>query len=132
MRANEDALAAELRSRHGVTTTKRLVALGITKRSVEALVRQGRLVRWRNGVLVSASSPDSLQHRMAIACAVTGGVVMFPTAGEVWNLRKTPRVPEVHVVIDVSSASSNCPVCGCIAVGICRTCTLYGAWTAST
>ena len=102
MRANEDALGAELRSRHGVTTTKRLAALGITKRSVEALVRQGRLVRWRNGVLVSASSPDSLQHRMAIACAVTGGVVMFPTAGEVWNLRKTPRVPEVHVCIDVS------------------------------
>ena len=87
MRANEDALAAD-RSRHGVTTTKRLAALGITKRSVEALVRQGRLVRWRNGVLVSASSPDSLQHRMAIACAVTGGVAMFPTAGEVWNLRR--------------------------------------------
>ena len=32
MRANEDALAAELRSRHGVTTTKRLAALGITRR----------------------------------------------------------------------------------------------------
>ena len=35
MRANEDALASELRRRHGVTTTKRLSALGITKRSVE-------------------------------------------------------------------------------------------------
>ena len=42
MRSNEPALAAELKDRHGVTTTSRLAKLGITKRSVGALVRQGR------------------------------------------------------------------------------------------
>ena len=36
---------------------------------------------------------------MAIACAVTGGVVCFPTAGVVWALRKSPRVSDVSVVI---------------------------------
>jgi hypothetical protein len=99
MRSNEPVLAAELKGRHGVTTTKRLAKLGITKRSVEALVRQGRLVRVGNGVLTCASWPVDLEHRMALACAVTGGVVMFPTAGVVWLLRKTPRDPDVHVCI---------------------------------
>ncbi len=36
---------------------------------------------------------------MAIACAATGGVVCFPTAGIVWEFRKTPRIPDVCVVI---------------------------------
>ena len=60
MRANEDALASGVAvSRHGVTTTKRLASLGITRRSVEALVRQQPLVRVGNGVLLRASWPDS-------------------------------------------------------------------------
>jgi hypothetical protein len=99
MRSNEAALATELKRRHGITSTKRLARLGITKRSVEALVRQGRLVRAGNGVLASASWPVDLDHRMALACAVTGGVVMFPTAGVVWQLRKTPRDSDVHVCV---------------------------------
>jgi hypothetical protein len=36
---------------------------------------------------------------MALACAVTGGVVCFPTAGQAWELRKTPRVDATHVAI---------------------------------
>lgn len=99
MRTNEEALAAELTSRHGVTTIKRLAAAGIGKRSVDALVRQGRLRRAGSGVLVCSTWPNSLEHKMAVACALTGGVVAFPTAGLVWGLRKTPRVPEVHVCI---------------------------------
>ena len=51
------------------------------------------------GVLVAAAWPGNLEHRMAIACAVTAGVVCFPTAGLVWELRKTPRTDDTHVAI---------------------------------
>jgi hypothetical protein len=99
MSIDEAALAAELQRRHGVTTTARLGSLGIGRRKIDTLKRRGRLLLAGAGVLVSTSWPDTLEHRMAIACAATSGVIRFPTAGEVWNLRKTPRVDDVHVAI---------------------------------
>ena len=99
MAVNENALAAELTQRHGVTTTARLAALGIGRRAVDTLKRRGRLRLVGQGVLVSTSWPDTLEHRMAVACAATGGVVCFPTAGIVWEMRKTPRIPDVCVAI---------------------------------
>ena len=99
MAFDEGVLAAELRQRHGVTTTTRLESLGIGRRTVDTLKRRGRLRRVGQGVLVSTSWPDGLDHRMAIACAVTRGVVCFPTAGVVWELRKSPRIADTCVVI---------------------------------
>lgn len=99
MSIDEAALAVELTTRHGVTSAQRLAKLGISRRSADTLVRQGRLRRAGNGVLLSTSWPDTFAHRMAAACAVTGGVVMFPTAGVAWKLRGSPRVPDVHVWI---------------------------------
>ena len=72
---------------------------GFSKRCVDGLVVNGRLRRAGNRVLVSTCSPTTLEQRMARACAVTGGVVAFPTAGEVWEYRKTPRLPDVHLWI---------------------------------
>ena len=95
MAVDEQALAAELKQRHGVTTMTRLAALGIGRRAVDTLKRRGRLRLVGQGVLASTSWPDTLEHRMAIACASTGGVVCFPTAGIVWEFRKTPRIPDV-------------------------------------
>jgi hypothetical protein len=92
-------LTAELMARHGVTTTARLVKLGISDRSIRTVVSRGQLARAGRGVLVATAWSDSLERRMAVACAVTGGVVCFPTAGIAWELRKTPRVDETHVVI---------------------------------
>jgi hypothetical protein len=43
--------------------------------------------------------PDSLEIRVAAACAKTRGVACFPTAGVLWQLRKSPRVAEVHVTV---------------------------------
>ena len=43
MALDESALAAELTQRHGVTTTARLAALGIGRRTVDTLKRRGRL-----------------------------------------------------------------------------------------
>jgi very-short-patch-repair endonuclease len=99
MSIDESALAAELLHRHGVTTVHRLARIGISERTVDRLVTAGRFRRGGNGVLVSTCWPDSLEHRMALACAITGGVVCFPTAGEVWRLRKTPRLLETHLWI---------------------------------
>jgi very-short-patch-repair endonuclease len=99
MSIDETALAAELRSRHGVTTTARLAAIGIGRRTIEALVRRDRLRRVAPGVLAAVAWPDTLEHRMAVACAATRGVICFPTAGEVWALRKSGRRPDVHIAI---------------------------------
>jgi hypothetical protein len=85
--------------RHGVTSVRRLEAIDIGKRSIDALVRQGRLVRVGHGVLVSTCWPDDLEHRMALACATTEGIIAFPTAGLVWGLRKSPRTPTIHLCI---------------------------------
>jgi hypothetical protein len=95
----ETVLAAEFNARNGVTTSARLRRMGISERSARRLVANGRLRRAARGVLVSVAWPISLDHRMALACAVTGGVVSFPTAGEVWNLRKSPGSADVHLWI---------------------------------
>jgi len=91
MSIDEPALAAELLEHHGVTTAKRLAAIGIGRRTIDRLIRDGRLRRARSGVLLSTMWPDTLEHRMASACAITRGVVKFPTAGVAWRLRKSAR-----------------------------------------
>jgi len=106
---NEALLVAELNARHGVTTTKRLAEIGIGRRAIDGLVRRGRFRRAGTGVLISTSWPDSLEHRMAVACAVTGGVVMFPTAGQAWKLRKSPRCRDVHVWVTGSQHARPVP-----------------------
>lgn len=102
MSIDEAALAAELLARHGVTTNERLGRIGIGERAIDTLARNGRVRRPGNGVVVSTSWPNTLEHRMAVACALTGGVVRFPTAGIVWQLRKTPRSSLIHLWIDES------------------------------
>lgn len=96
----ETVLADEFRHRHGVTTRQRLRHRGLTDRQIHHLVRGGRLRLAARGVLVDSGSPDTFEQRMAIVCAATGGVVMFPTAGKVWRLRGTPRRPMIHVAVD--------------------------------
>ena len=102
MSVDESALATELANRHGVTTLERLGRLGLSRRCVDGLVATGRFRRAGNGVLAATCWPITLEHRLAVACAVTGGAVAFPTAGLVWELRKTPRVPDVHLWIPKS------------------------------
>jgi very-short-patch-repair endonuclease len=99
MALDEAALAAELTARHGVTTTTRLARLGIARRTIDTLKHRGRLRLAAQGVLVSTTWPDTLEHRMAVACAATDGVVCFPTAGIVWQLRKTPRCADIYVAV---------------------------------
>jgi hypothetical protein len=99
MSTNELGLAAELRVRHGVTTRRRLRDLGITDPQITGLIRRGRLAACGHGVLVSEAHADTFERRVAVACAITGGAATFPTAGVLWQFRKTPRVPELHLVV---------------------------------
>ncbi|MFV0307723.1 MAG: type IV toxin-antitoxin system AbiEi family antitoxin domain-containing protein [Desertimonas sp.] len=101
MRASriEEALSAALRDRHGVVTTAMLAELGATRTMVATLTRSGRLRRICRGVFVAASAPRTPERRLALACAATAGVVCFPTAGRVWQLRGTPHHDVVHVVV---------------------------------
>jgi hypothetical protein len=95
----ESALAAELSARHHVTTRKRLERLGLGRRVIDRLCGRGRLDHVGKGVLVSSSGPETFEQRLAVACALTGGVICYPTAGEVWDYRNTPRHPNVHVML---------------------------------
>ena len=99
MAIDEAVLGAELRGRHGVTTRARLRRLGMTDRMIDGLATRCRLRRLGRGVFVDPGSPDSFLQRVAIAWAMTGGVACFPTAGTVWEFRKTPRPPDVHVAV---------------------------------
>ena len=90
MPAWESVLAAELSTRHHVTTRKRLQRIGLSRRVVDGLCQRGRLEHIGNGVLVCPAGAATFEQRLAIACALTGGVISFPTAGKVWEFRKTP------------------------------------------
>lgn len=65
--------------------------------AIDRLARDGRMRRSGNGVVLAAAWPASLEHKMAAARAITAGVVCFRTAGFVWELRKSPNTPEVHI-----------------------------------
>ena len=109
MSAWESVLAAELSTRHHVTTRKRLQRLGISRRVIDGLCRRGRLEHIGNGVLVSPSGPTSFEQRLVIACALTGGVICYPTAGKVWEFRKTPTVNVSSRVCDMARAAISVP-----------------------
>ncbi len=96
---NEAVLAAELRARHGVTTRQRLRGLGFADRVIDGLIGRGRLQLIARGVLADAAATRTFAHRVVAACAATNGVASFPTAGLLWELRKTPRVPEIHITV---------------------------------
>ena len=96
---DETRLAKELRTRNGVTTRVRLRSLGYHDQAIDRLIARGRLTSIGRGVLVDPATSDSLEARVAAACAQTGGVACFPTAGVLWQLRKSPRVAEVHVTV---------------------------------
>ena len=78
MPAWESVLAAELSTRHHVTTRKRLQRLGISRRVIDGLCQRGRLEHIGNGVLVSPAGAATFEQRFAIACALTGGVITLP------------------------------------------------------
>lgn len=109
MAIDEAAFAAELRLRHGVTTRTRLRRLGLTDRMIDGMIARGRLVSHGRGVLSDPAAPETLEHRMALACALTSGVICFPTAGVVGELCGMPRPPVIHVAVDWANRRRGAP-----------------------
>ena len=96
---DESKLAAELRDRHGVTTRERLRKIGLSDRQITGLVSSGRFVKHGRGVFATTGSPDTFEQRVAIACALTGGVAANLTAAQLWDYRKAPRDRDIHVLV---------------------------------
>jgi len=90
---------------HGVLTTDRLRATGLTTERVRQLCTNGTLRRVRRGVFVVAAAPASDRQRIAIACVATGGTASSTTAGRYWAFRRVPIDPRVHVTLLRSSMS---------------------------
>ena len=100
MAIDEHALAGALQGGHGVITTAQLRRIGVGEQGVRTLVANGRLARVHRGVFVGTAAPRTFQQRAAIASAITGGVVMYPSAGVVWYMRQTPRHSDIHVWVE--------------------------------
>jgi hypothetical protein len=96
---DERRLGDELAARHHGTTRQRLGELELSPGQIDRLIRDGRLTSAGHGVLYGPGAADSFLGRCAIACAQTDGIVAFPTAGKIWELRKSPPVAEVHIVV---------------------------------
>jgi len=100
MTIEERVLAGLLAKGHGCTSRVEMRREGITRNQADNLVRNGRLRSLGNGVLLSPAHPETFDQRVAIACRLTGGGATFPTSGIVWKVRKTPRVNDVHIILD--------------------------------
>lgn len=99
MTADPSSLAAKLSAHHGVIDRRQLLALGYTDHEIVGLIRRGILVAAGRGVYSTPIVSSSLWQRAAVACAQTGGALRFPTAGKVWELRKTPPARDIHIVV---------------------------------
>ncbi|MGD9997056.1 MAG: hypothetical protein AB7L17_09475 [Ilumatobacteraceae bacterium] len=94
------ALAAR---RHSVVTDATMRALGLTIEQRKRLVRDGHLQRLLDGsYLIGGADPDELS-RCAAVCGRPNVVVCAPTAGRLWNMRRTPRDGLVWVIAPPAS-----------------------------
>jgi hypothetical protein len=82
------ALAAWLRSHHGVVSRRKLIELGLTPGAIRALLSSGELVAVHDGVYRHAMWPDTLLSRCgAISMADARLVVCCGGATDIWNYR---------------------------------------------
>lgn len=87
------ALAAWLRTHHGVVTHQRLLDLGLTSGQIRALLRAGELVMVHEGVYRHSMWPDSLAAYLAAACAADPTVVATcGAAARIYGFRRCGRV----------------------------------------
>jgi len=100
MMIDEEMLARVLAAGHGCTSHFELRCAGFTRAQVDGLIKRKRLGSVGNGVLRSAAHPETFEQRVAIACRLTNGAATFPTSGLTWQVRKTPRVSQIHILID--------------------------------
>ncbi|MEO5899828.1 MAG: hypothetical protein ABIR68_06805, partial [Ilumatobacteraceae bacterium] len=91
---------AYLSGHHGVISADVAISLGAPRRTLYNDVERGRLAIIAGGVLRSTQWPLGREQLMAAACARSASVAVgFTTAAKVWNLRRIPNEPDVHVLV---------------------------------
>lgn len=89
-----------LAGHHGVIPTRVLAAHGVGRSTRDRLVDAGVLFFAAKGVLVIASSSDTLARRCAVLCgAHPNGFITGPTAGRLAGLRRMPRSSALHLAV---------------------------------
>jgi very-short-patch-repair endonuclease len=92
-------LAQFLRSHHGVVSQPDLERLAVPRRHIRRLVRARILERVGPAAWRLTATPRTLEHRVAVACAVhPRAVAAFTTAGHLWGLHKMGN-PTIHIII---------------------------------
>jgi very-short-patch-repair endonuclease len=89
-----------LQRHHGVIPISVMAEAGCSERTSRRLVERGEFVVALPGILRSAHWPQGPeQHMVAASLRNPGVVVGFVTAARLWNLRRMPRTPAVHLLV---------------------------------
>ena len=89
-----------LADHHGVITTSVLRDCNVGRTTQQRLVDAGVLRTVHKGVFVVASTPATLEQRVAGLCAAhPKGFATGPTAGALLGLRRMPRTAAIHFSI---------------------------------
>ena len=95
------SLAEEVARHHGIVTTARLNADGISNNSIRSLITRGSLVRVHKGVVRVATAPDTFESRCAAACkADSSAVISGPSGANLWDFRHVFRASLPHVLVE--------------------------------
>jgi very-short-patch-repair endonuclease len=114
-----ERLAAIAGLQRGRVSRRQLLAVGMTKATIETMLRHGRLYRLHRGVYaVGHLAPIELGRETAALLAMAGDAVLsHGTAAAIWNLR--PPGPEIEVTV-VGSVARKRP-----GIGVHRTTRLH-------
>ena len=100
MHALTPAVAAWLSTHHGVIALSDLRRLGVTDHQIRRLLRVRLLTPYTRGVFRLAAAPETMEQRMALACAVHPRVmVSHVSAGRMWNVRRLGADQRLHVMV---------------------------------
>lgn len=92
---------------HGVVSVAQLHDVGVTRRQIEVLERNGTIINVCRGTYRSPSVPvDELTRCAAICLARMNVVISGPTAGRLWGFRRLPSDHRVHVLAPPASNPS--------------------------
>jgi len=96
-----------LRTHHGVASSGDLERCGLSAPGIRSLLEAGNLVSVVKGVYrIPAVDLDEAARCAAICAAHPELAISGPTAGRLWNLRRLPRDPRIHVLAPPASHPS--------------------------
>ena len=99
-----------MRDHHATATTEALAACGVSPDQRRRLVESGVLDRLVDGAYSFAgTTPDELARCAAVCGSRPHLIVAGPTAGRLWEIRRSPRDGLVHVIAPPASQPCRAP-----------------------